>query len=126
MGGHTGSVSFLHMDPYKIVTGCRKDFNINVWETDTGTQTNSLSCRSDDLPTTVSGCTALAVNGCRIVTACGGRGIGAVLFRDFKNATCPVVKFENEHASRFWDPQSYSDTDGSDDYTDSSDDYSDY
>ena len=114
------------MDPYKIVTGCRKDFNINVWETDTGTLTNSLSCRSDDLPTTVSGCTALAVNGCRIVTACGGQGIGAVLFRDFKNATCPVVKFENEHASRFWDPQSYSDTDGSDDYTDSSDDYSDY
>ncbi|XP_050271491.1 uncharacterized protein LOC126715098 isoform X1 [Quercus robur] len=126
LGAHTGSVSFLHMDPYKIVTGGRKDFNINVWETDTGTQTNSLSCRSDDLPTTGSGCTALAVNGCRIVTACGGEGIGVVRFRDFKNATCPVVKFENEHASRFWDPQSYSDTDGSDDYTDSSDDYSDY
>lgn len=114
LDGHTGSVAFVHMDPYKIVTGGPEDFFINVWETDTGTQINSLSCSSDEEPS--SGCTALAVNGCRIVTGSCGEGLSRLRFRDFNNATCPVVKSEDEHASKFWDPQSYSDsdTDGSD------------
>ncbi|XP_059449002.1 probable E3 ubiquitin ligase complex SCF subunit sconB [Corylus avellana] len=111
LDGHTGPVTFLHMDQYKIVTGGPEDSFINVWETDNGSQTNSLICGPPDR---ASGCHALAVNGYRIVTASLGEEQGVLRFRDFTNASCPVAKPEDEHASKFWDTQSYSDTDGSD------------
>ncbi|KAL5575637.1 hypothetical protein UlMin_017336 [Ulmus minor] len=37
MDGHDGPVSYLHMDPCKIVTTSPKDSYINVWDVDTGT-----------------------------------------------------------------------------------------
>jgi F-box/WD-40 domain protein 7 len=57
------------------------------------------------------GCSAMAVNGTRIVTASYGEEHGLVCFRDFFNATCAVSKREDVLASKFWDPQSYSDGD---------------
>lgn len=115
-GHHTSSVAFLHMDPYKIVTGGPEDSNINVWETDTGTQTNSLSCDSDSDGVITTGCAAMAVNGFRIVTSSCNAFVGLLRIRDFSNATCPVVKSKDEHASKFWDPQPYSDTDTDEDW----------
>jgi WD40 repeat protein len=111
LDGHTGPVTLLHMDQCKIVTGGPEDSFINVWEADNGSQTNSLICGP---PEKVSGCSALAVNGNSIVTASFGEQHGVLRFRDFTNASCPVAKPEDEHASKFWDPQSYSDSNGSD------------
>ncbi|EEF45018.1 conserved hypothetical protein [Ricinus communis] len=34
LDGHTGSVTLLQMDPYKIVTGGPEDLYINTWEAD--------------------------------------------------------------------------------------------
>ncbi|KAL5567318.1 hypothetical protein UlMin_030482 [Ulmus minor] len=66
MDVHDGPVSYLHMDPYKIVTAGPEESYVNVWDVDTGTQTNALS--SSSLPSTSSNCSGVAVNGCRIVT----------------------------------------------------------
>lgn len=114
LDGHTGPVMFLHMDQYKIVTGVPKDSYVNVWEADNGKRTNSLICCSPQEASTSSGCAGLAVNGYQIVTASCGEEYGLLRLRDFTNATDPVVKSEDEHASKFWNPQSYSDTDDSD------------
>ncbi|KAG6656389.1 probable E3 ubiquitin ligase complex SCF subunit sconB [Carya illinoinensis] len=111
---HRGPVTFLHMDPYKIVTGGPEDSYVNVLETDTFTQTNSLICCSTEEASTSSGCAGLAVNGYQIVTASYGEEHGLLRFRDFANAACPVVESGDERASKFWDPQSYSDSGGSD------------
>lgn len=113
LDGHTGPVTLLHMDPYKIVTGGPEDSYINVWETDTGVQTNSFICCPSDAASSSSGmgCSAMAVNGTRIVTASHGEDHGLVCFRDFFNATCAVSKREDVLISKFWDPQSYSDGD---------------
>ncbi|KAF7819681.1 putative E3 ubiquitin ligase complex SCF subunit sconB [Senna tora] len=111
LDGHCGPVTLLHMDPYKIVSGGHEDTYINVWEVDTGAQTNSLSCCciEKDGHSNSSGCVAMAVDGSRIATAshCGENGI--VRFRDFNNGSSPVMKLEDEeHSSKFWD----SSTDG--------------
>ncbi|KAJ9683617.1 hypothetical protein PVL29_019263 [Vitis rotundifolia] len=114
--GHMGPVTLLHMDPYKIVTGGPEDDHVNVWELDTGTQTNTLACSSDEGPNSNPGCSAMAADGCRIVTASCGKEDGLVWFRDFTDATCPVSSsHEDKPASKFWDPQCYSDTENSDD-----------
>ncbi|KAF2308997.1 hypothetical protein GH714_042445 [Hevea brasiliensis] len=116
LDGHTGPVTQLHMDPYKIVTGGPEDLYINVWEAETGMQTNSfICCQSEDVGHS-SRCTAMAVKGTQIVTTTYGEESGIVRFRDFFNASCPVLKHEDEHSSKFWDPQCYSDSN-----TDSSD-----
>ncbi|KAI9153178.1 hypothetical protein LWI28_007239 [Acer negundo] len=107
LDGHTGSVTLLQMDPYKIVTGGPEDSSVSIWETDTGRQTNSLICNSPEVENTSSGCSAMAVNGCRIVTG----SYSGLLFRDFTNATRPVLKYEDGNDSKFWGTQSYSDTD---------------
>lgn len=115
LDGHIGSVTLLHMDPYKIVTGGLRDRFVNVWETDTGTKTNSLFCSRPELRSTNIGCSAMAIYGCRIVTACyGDRGL--VRIRDFSNATSPILEDakESDDVSKFWGTQSYSDSDGSD------------
>ena len=103
------------MDPYKIVTASHEDVNVNVWEADTGTQTNSLSCGFEKEATN-SGCFAMAVDGCRIVTASSDRGWGLVRYRDFFDASFPAARREHDdHVSKFWDPDSYSDTDSDED-----------
>ncbi|PON35413.1 Guanine nucleotide-binding protein, beta subunit [Parasponia andersonii] len=111
LDGHTGPVTYLHMDPYKIVTAGPEDVHINIWEADTGTQTNSLICEFPEEPSTSPGCSALAVDGCRIVTASYGQERGLVRFRDFFHASCPVFQREGDHVSKFWDSLSYSDSD---------------
>ncbi|MCH96396.1 F-box/WD repeat-containing protein sel-10-like [Trifolium medium] len=88
------------MDSYKIVTGGPDDAYVNVWEVGTGEQTNSLHC-------CFSGCDAMAVDGCRIITAGYCNRSGHLTYRDFNNATSPVTKLENEPpTSKFWDSQS--------------------
>ena len=76
LDGHMGPVPLVHMDPYKIVTGGPEDDHISVWEVETGTQTNTWVCSSDEEPNSNSGCSAMAVNGCRFVTASCGKGMG--------------------------------------------------
>ncbi|XP_059670284.1 uncharacterized protein LOC132315879 [Cornus florida] len=114
LDGHIGAVTFLHMDPYKVVTGGPEDPYINVWEVDTGTQTNSLSCCPPNGSSSRRGCSAMAVKGCRMVTASCGVSHGLLRFRDFTNATCQVSSNESEFASKFWGPQSCSDSEESD------------
>ncbi|XWS44272.1 hypothetical protein CRYUN_Cryun15aG0030500 [Craigia yunnanensis] len=116
LDGHMGSVRLLHMDPYKIVTGGLGDDFVNTWETDTGTKTNSLFCNRLELGSPHIGCSAMAINGCRIVTASYGETQGLVRFRDFSSATRPILEYNDEDVdvSKFWSTQSYSDSDGSD------------
>ncbi|XVF58207.1 hypothetical protein PTKIN_Ptkin07bG0045400 [Pterospermum kingtungense] len=116
LDGHMGPVTLLHMDPYKIVTGSTGDNFVNAWETDTGTKTNSLLCNRPELGSTSIGCSAMAINACRIVTACYGENQGLVCFRDFSSATRPILEYDDEgdDVSKFWGTQSYSDSDGSD------------
>lgn len=106
--GHAGRVTNLHMDPYKIVTAGAEDFYVNVWESKTGAHANTLAC---GFPGERSSCfcSAMAVDGCRIVTTSYDEREGVVRFRDFSNASSPIVKYENVHASKFWS-STYSDT----------------
>lgn len=110
LDGHTGPVTHLHMDPYKVVTAGPEDLHVNIWETDTGTQTNSLLCCSLEDSKTVIGCSALAVNGCRIATATYSIHGGDIKFCDFSHAACPISKDEDQHDSKFWEPPYYGDT----------------
>ncbi|GMH05141.1 hypothetical protein Nepgr_006981 [Nepenthes gracilis] len=110
LDGHNGPVTHVHMDPYKIVTGGPYDFYANIWDVETGLQTNSLICSDPERSNASCGCNAMAVDGCRIVTACSGEE-GLVRFRDFTNASCSVSSYEDELGSKFWSKTSYSDTD---------------
>lgn len=107
LDGHAGPVTQLHMDPYKIVTRGPEDIYINVWEAGTGMQTNSLICCYSENES----CTAMAVKETQIVTAGYDEQYGFVRFRDFYNATSPVLKRADGYASKFWDLQSYGDSD---------------
>ncbi|KAG5129482.1 hypothetical protein AAZX31_13G050100 [Glycine max] len=109
LDGHCGQVTLLHMDPYKIVTGGPDNAYVNVWEVDTGVQTNSLLCSSTD--DAGSGCDAMTVDGCRITTASYYEDLGVLRFRDFNHATNPVTKLENEPSSKFWISMSDDDRD---------------
>lgn len=114
--GHDGPVTHLHMDAYKIVTGGPEDNHAIVWELDSGTQTNSLVSCSSEEPNSFRGCSAMAVDGCRIVTACCGNEDGVVCFRDFTDAERPVsTSHDDKASSKFWNPECYSDTGDSDD-----------
>lgn len=109
-GGHTGPLTHLHMDLNKIVTGGRgqADSHVNVWESNTGALISSLTCDLEE-----ASMDALAVNGCRIVTANHSHmeDLGVLRFRDFSNASCPAVNSEgHDHVSKFWKTQSYSDS----------------
>lgn len=113
MEGHNGPVTRLHMDPYKIVTGGPDDFFTNVWEVESGVLINSLTCCPPELSSTRSRCNALAVDGCRIVTACSSEN-GLLRFRDFTNASCSVTSYEDAVSSKFWNSNSYGDSDSGD------------
>lgn len=111
LDGHNGPVVHLFMDTYKIVTGTSDDVCINVWSTDNGKHTNSLICCSPEEVGCMDGCSAMAVNGCKIITAAHGEERGLLRYRDFANASCPVPKCEDPHTSKFWNAESYSDID---------------
>ncbi|KAK2419870.1 U4/U6 small nuclear ribonucleoprotein PRP4 [Trifolium repens] len=112
LDGHSGPVTNLHMDSYKIVTGGPDDTYVNVWEVGTGEKTNSLLCCLPGEDDCRSGCDAMAVNGCRILTASYCNRWGVLTYWDFNNATSPVTKLENEPpTSKFWDSQSDNNSD---------------
>ncbi|XP_057984302.1 uncharacterized protein LOC131168679 isoform X2 [Malania oleifera] len=115
LDGHQGSITLLHMDSYKIITGGPEDPFVNVWEAGSGRQTNSLLCCSSEAYS-YSGCTAMAVKVCQIVTASCGEAQGLLCFRDFASAGSPALTHQDEPLSKFWGPQSNgdSDSDGSD------------
>ncbi|GLT35389.1 hypothetical protein SLA2020_098470 [Shorea laevis] len=117
LDGHAGSVTLLHMDQYKIVTGGPSDIYVNAWEADTGGKTNSLMCCPYEDARTVPGCSAISVDGYRIVTAANDVE-GILLFRDFSNATSPVLQSDNEPTSKFWGQQSFSGSENSDEEKD--------
>ncbi|CAA2959716.1 probable E3 ubiquitin ligase complex SCF subunit sconB [Olea europaea subsp. europaea] len=113
LDGHVGPIKLLHMDRYKVVAGGLDDSCINVWDVDTGEHTNSLICSEDES----LGCSAMVVDGCRLVTASGDEEQCVLRFRDFDTATCPVSSNASETGSpvsKFWGPQSYSDSESSD------------
>nr|GLL38468.1 F-box/WD repeat-containing protein sel-10-like [Ipomoea trifida] len=115
LSGHRGRVNLLGMDAYKIVTGGQEDLRINIWETETGQQTNSLICCSGDDPHPGCGFSGMAVDGCRIVTTFSDQQYGVMHFMDFNNATSPVLFNSGPvDQSKFWCPISFSDTDESD------------
>ncbi|XP_009757089.1 uncharacterized protein [Nicotiana sylvestris] len=110
LDGHKGNVNLLYMDPYKIVSGGLEDIEIHVWETGNGRRTCSLlSCLQCDSPPGF-GCSAMAVDGCRIVTACNDEDHSALYFQDFNNAMVPISSDSGILESKFWGPQSQSDT----------------
>ncbi|PIN16330.1 Nucleosome remodeling factor, subunit CAF1/NURF55/MSI1 [Handroanthus impetiginosus] len=119
LNGLIGPVKLLHMDFHRVVTGGPDDPCVLVWEPETGTQTNSLLC-SDR--TSGVGCSAMAVDGCRIVTASSpdehyDNDYAILRFRDFRSASIPVSPNPSEASStvsKFWGPQSDSDSEESD------------
>ncbi|KAK9116856.1 hypothetical protein Sjap_015803 [Stephania japonica] len=102
MEEHSGPVSSLHMDSYKIVTGSVKDSYCNVWDTNSGKLVNSLRAGIPHVPDILFGCSAMAVSGSRIVTTTCNDERGLVYLRDFNNATCPKPsKEDNQCTSKF-------------------------
>ena len=110
LDGHIGPVKFLHMDRYKVVSGSPEDPFVNVWESDTGRQTNILACNPTGGLHSTTGCSAIAVNGCEIVTGSCTEGQGIIHYRNFNYATSQVLAEENEGGSKFWGPQHCSDS----------------
>ncbi|KAJ4961157.1 hypothetical protein NE237_021067 [Protea cynaroides] len=108
LDGHVGRVSLLHIDPYKIVSGGPEDFYVKVWETDTGVQTNSLECCFSDESGSGIGCSAMAVDGSRMVTASCGAEPGSACFMDFSSATQPIASKEDSISSKFWESELHS------------------
>ncbi|KAL6518902.1 hypothetical protein OROHE_017655 [Orobanche hederae] len=122
LDGHVGPIEHIRMDVHKVVTGGPDDASVRVWETSTGMWINSLICSSGPDELSERGCSAMAVDGCRIVT--GGsdyEGNPRLRFRDFKTATCQLSWDLSEEASsgvsRFWGSHSDSSSD-SDEATD--------
>lgn len=114
LDGHTGPVTFLHMDAYKIVTASNEDISINVWEVDTGAQTNSMEYGFPEELMSSCGHSALAVDGYRIAAASCDREQGLVRLWDFTNASCPFSKCEDSKVSKFWNSQSFNDAEDED------------
>lgn len=110
LDGHIGNVNLLHMDPYKIVSGGLKDSQVHVWETGNGRQLSSLICCPLSDSRRGFGCSAMAVNGSRILTACNDGDHSDLCFRDFNNATVPISSDSSILQSKFWAPKSQRDT----------------
>ncbi|XP_024969030.1 uncharacterized protein LOC112508590 isoform X1 [Cynara cardunculus var. scolymus] len=110
LDGHIGPVTHLHMDPYKIVTGGPKDPNVNIWQADNGNQTNILISS----PLDNAGCSGLAADGFRIVTAGYNQEEGVLRFRDFSNAVSSGSSTDQITGSKFWCPSTSGDADDSD------------
>ena len=96
-------VTFLHMDPYKVVAGGPFGYKVNVWETSTGCLANSLDCRVPGETEELAGLSAMAVDRCRIVTG-GYFGVpGFVYYRDFFNCYVPSSLVDDNSGSKFWE-----------------------
>ncbi|XP_051140190.1 uncharacterized protein LOC127257773 [Andrographis paniculata] len=105
--GHVGPVELLHMDSHKVVTGGPRDHYIKIWDTNSGARINSLPCSNSGGLRPDLGCLAMAVDGCRIVTA-GSSGENQIAnaslcYRNFSTATCLVPSDENAAFSKFWE-----------------------
>ncbi|KAF9625503.1 hypothetical protein IFM89_023439 [Coptis chinensis] len=85
--GHMAPVSHLHMDPYKVVTGTIMASDINIWDPNTGVLMNSLRSYKPEDPDYMGGCSAMAVSGCRIVTANTVGDVGYLCYKDYTHAT---------------------------------------
>ncbi|XP_038985544.1 LOW QUALITY PROTEIN: uncharacterized WD repeat-containing protein alr2800-like [Phoenix dactylifera] len=103
LDSNSSRVTLLHMDPYKVVSGGPFDYRVNVWETNTGFLANSLDCRVPDETENVVGPTAMAVDGCRIVTGGCADEPGAMYYRDFSKCSIPVSLGGCSSASKFWE-----------------------
>lgn len=102
------TVKFLHMDPYKIVTGGPFDYRVQVWETGTGFLANSLDCRPDTRE--VAGLSAMVVDQCRIVTSGCSDYPEFVCYRDFSGCSLPVsLEDLGAAGSKFWESTPLSD-----------------
>ncbi|KAM0848430.1 hypothetical protein ACQ4PT_054386 [Festuca glaucescens] len=110
-----GPVALLHLDPYKVVTGAPWDGQVHVWETRTGHLVNTLSCNNPVKSAGRSTLSAMAVDGCRIITT-GSSTEGSLLhYQDFLRSSVPVASSGKE-VSKFWGPQEYDDEDSDDDH----------
>jgi WD40 repeat protein len=110
-----GPVTLLHLDPYKVVTGAPWDGQVHVWETRTGHLVNTLSCNNPVKSAGRSTLSAMAVDGCRIITT-GSSTEGSLLhYQDFLRSSVPVAS-SGEEVSKFWGPQEYEDEDSDDDH----------
>ncbi|WOL09165.1 hypothetical protein Cni_G17918 [Canna indica] len=96
-------VTYLHMDPYKIVTGGPLGYKVNVWETGTGCLANTLDCRACDETEEKAGPSAMAVDKCRIVTTGGPDEPGFVYLRDFSRCSIPASVADMDAGSKFWE-----------------------
>ncbi|CAL9180761.1 unnamed protein product [Musa hybrid cultivar] len=96
-------VTFLHMDPYKVVAGGPFGYKVNVWETSTGCLANSLDCRVPGETEELAGLSAMAVDGCRIVTGGCSEVPGFVYYRDFSNCYVPSSLVDDNSGSKFWE-----------------------
>ena len=109
-----GPVTLLHLDPYKVVTGAPWDGEVHVLETRTGHSVNTLSCNNPIKSARRRTLSAMAVDGCRIVTT-GSSTEGSLLhYQDFLGSSVPVA-LPGEGISKFWGPQEYDDEDIEDD-----------
>lgn len=115
---HVGPVKLLHMDLHKVVTGGPEDPLLKVSDVNTGAQTNCVTCFDPKTVPSLSGCSAMAVDGCRAVASSGDNQDTAFLrFWDFKTATCHVPLDHTEEiatTSKFWGSHSNSDSEDSD------------
>lgn len=107
-----GPVTLLHLDPYKIVTGAPSDGQVHVWETRTGHLMNTLSCGESAKSARRSTVSAMAVDGCRIVTAGNSAEVSMLHYRDFLKSSAPV-SFSVKELSKFWSSQHHDDDDDS-------------
>ncbi|KAK3164096.1 hypothetical protein QOZ80_1AG0012600 [Eleusine coracana subsp. coracana] len=114
-----GPVKFLHLDPYKVVTGVPSDGQVHVWETRTGDLLNTLSCGEPPKSIGRSSVSAMAVDGCRIAIAGTSAEGSFVHYRDFLKSSVPA-SLPGKEVSKFWRPQR------SDDNADDTSDDEDY
>ena len=106
-----GPVTLLHLDPYKVVMGAPWDGQVHVWETRTGHLVNRLSCDEPVKSGGRSTVSAMAVDGCRIVTAGSSSTRGSLLhYQDFLGSSVPVA-LPGKEVSKFWGSQEYDDED---------------
>ncbi|XBI25494.1 hypothetical protein VPH35_050422 [Triticum aestivum] len=104
-----GPVTLLHLDPYKVVMGAPWDGQVHVWETRTGHLVNRLSCDEPVKSGGRSTVSAMAVDGCRIVTAGSSSTRGSLLhYQDFLRSSVPVA-LPGKEVSKFWGSQEYDD-----------------
>ena len=106
LDGHVGPVAMVHADGYKVVTGGPEDLYVKVWEAETGAPVRALECCPGGA--SMVGLSAMAVDGCRMVT--GGYGLEPELlcFRDYSNSSVLMGCHEQSSFSKFWEEPSSS------------------